>query len=173
MWSVKCLLKYISWAQSESSRFSILDENLEQNQFHYLLMYLWGRLSITEGNSSNILRTIIKLILYPPLHISTLSLGILGTTMSNVHEHLEYEHLEYGHLEYWHLDGAVPSIEKRDQWPRVHWSIWDRTPARWKLTSNSKFLTLFQNWDHDIELDKIVSENVEDCLNRLSKIVTW
>ena len=51
-------------------------------------------------------------------------------------EHLMCEHLEYGHLEYWHLDGAVPSIEKRDQWPRVHWSIWDWTPARWKLTSS-------------------------------------
>ena len=127
-------------------------------------MYLWGRLSITEGNGSDILRTIYKLILYPPPHITTLS-----TCITNACEHLKYEHLEYGHLEYGHLDGAVPSIEKRDQWPRVHWSIWDRTPARWKLTSNSKNFTLFKDWDHDIELDRMVYENDDECLNKLSK----
>ena len=65
--------------------FPIFDEKLEQNQFHYLLMYLWGRLSITEGNGSNILRTIFKLILYRPPHISTLSMGILSTRMCNAH----------------------------------------------------------------------------------------
>ena len=65
--------------------FPIFDEKLEQNHFHYLLMYLWGRLSITEGNSRDILRTIYKLILYRPPHISTLSMGILSTRMCNAH----------------------------------------------------------------------------------------
>ena len=57
----------------------------EKYQFLYLLMYLWGRLSITEGNSSNILRTIFKLIVHPPPHISTLNMGILSKSMTNAH----------------------------------------------------------------------------------------
>ena len=72
--------------------FSIFDEKLEQSQFHYLLMYLWGRLSITEGNSSDILRTIYKLILYRSPHIATLSNAYWAI------ERFEYEHLEYGQL---------------------------------------------------------------------------
>ena len=62
--------------------FLIFDEKY---QFLYLLMYFWGRLCITEGNSSNILRTILKLILYPPSHISTLIMDILSTSTCNAH----------------------------------------------------------------------------------------
>ena len=141
----------------------------EKYQFLYLLMYLWGRLSITEGNSSNILRTILKLMLYPPPHISTLSRGILSKSMTNDH----WASWVWASWLWapWVLASRRSSPFHREARP-VAWSALvhlGSDPCKVKVDFYFEDFDFIKDWDHDIELDKIVYKDVEDCLKRLSK----